>query len=192
MGYSKGNAKLGSNIYTYSRLAGQTCPGASNYCASVCYAKKIQKRWPNVEQAWGSNSVSNIVLYPPSKSKVIRMHVSGDFDSSAYIQEWVKVARAHPDKVFFGYTRSWKIPYLINWLELLRSLKNVQLFASVDSSMSGQPPSGWRIAYIDNITHTSSHVATLKCPEQEGTKASCQECKYCFVGRKGNVLFKEH
>src|SRR5215475_9524310 len=47
-----------------------------------------------------------------AKCARIRIHVSGDFYSAEYFRAWCEVASAHPDKVFYAYTKSLKI-----WVE---------------------------------------------------------------------------
>jgi hypothetical protein len=39
----------------------------------------------------------------------VRIHVSGDFFSAEYFRAWCQIAAAHPDKVFYAYTKSLKI-----------------------------------------------------------------------------------
>ena len=142
--FSKGNAKLGSNIYTFSLPAGHSCP-----FANVCLAKadkvtgKIQlgknnqfqcfsvtsenmfpnvrkSRWRNFEALRALDTAGMFALIQkslPSKAGYIRIHVSGDFFSQAYFDAWVLVAKANPQRHFYAYTKS--IPF---WTARIKEL----------------------------------------------------------------------
>ena len=106
--YGRGNSKIGPGIYTYSRLPGLmggTCPGATAYCESVCYAKRVVDNVP-VWDLWRRNSSEGLVPMPPLDAKVVRWHVSGDFDTREYIAQWRRIVHIRSDVRFFGYTRS--------------------------------------------------------------------------------------
>lgn len=204
--WSRGNTKLGSGIATYSTLPGKllgTCPGSSDECEAVCYAKRaVQNPW--VGTLWKDNQArGDDIPPPPLWAKTIRFHVSGDFHTVGYIRAWIKLAADRPDVTFFGYTRSWRVDYLLPDLETFRALPNVHLFASVDASMSDEPPAGWRIAWLEGDLRVELHPGgaagkahrinrirpsrVLVCPEERGIKANCQECGYCF--RKGADVY---
>jgi len=190
---SIGNGKLGK-VANWSTPAGIACPGASEWCAKKCYAKKgfflLQKSryganlLATQEPPWVDEMVVRIrkaVAKQPVKA--FRIHVGGDMYSAEYIQKWIAVITQLPDIAFWGYTRSWTQPELINGLEALRDLPNMQLFASWDDTMP-PPPKGWRLATISANGYA--------CPEQTGRKADCASCGYCFFGQKHNVAFKPH
>jgi hypothetical protein len=55
-----------------------------------------------------------------------RAGVSGDFFNQVYFDAWLKVARRHPDRIFYAYTKS--LPF---WVKRLRTIpKNFKLTAS--------------------------------------------------------------
>ena len=152
--YGYGNLKLGFGVYTYSRIAGQreeqhggnplgTCPGSTPECERICYAKRIAGP---VADLYRINSLSWDVPPIPEDAKILRIHVSGDFDSVAYINNWIARLKERPDVTVWAYTRSWRVVGLLPALETLRVLPNVQLFASMDSSHTDVPPTGWRRA----------------------------------------------
>src|SRR5256885_858636 len=105
--YGKGNLKLGPNVYTYSRLPGMagryalghvhegeasstetgTCPGATEECQSICYARRPVAEQGPVYDMWRKNSTTNVPTIPED-AKLLRIHVSGDFDSVEYINNW--------------------------------------------------------------------------------------------------------
>lgn len=160
--YGYGNLKIGLGVFTYSRLAGSpaqnsyhahggrivqgTCPGSTDECEAICYAKRIEGP---VRDIYVINSERNDVPPIPEPCKILRIHVSGDFDSAAYIRNWIQRLTERPDVTAWAYTRSWRVKQLLPFLEELRALPNMQLFASMDESHTDVPPEGWRRAWID-------------------------------------------
>ncbi len=209
-----GNMKIGMGVYTYSRLAGMfyTCPGSTTECEEICYAKRILGP---VRDIYAQNSRLLDVPELPVECQVLRIHVSGDFDTVTYVENWIARLTERPDVTAWAYTRSWRVPILLPSLERLRALPNVQLFASMDSSHTDVPPTGWRRAWIDGDTragevlnagaHTTlsptlqqrnqrtfDGIMSLVCPEETKHKANCLECGYCFEGQKNDVTFLRH
>jgi len=170
--YGLGNLKLGPNVYTYSRLPGLpmphggTCPGASPECLSICYAFRITDP---VRQVYEMNTATDEVPPLPDGAKIVRWHVSGDFNSEAYIFNWIKIVKQHPETKFFGYTRSWRILSLSPALERLRGLSNVQLFASMDTSIEELPPKSWRRSWL-NTDKRASRGGFFDLTRQVATK----------------------
>lgn len=234
--YGKGNLKIGMNgVYTYSRLPGHpdapalggmttggngfgTCPGATDECQAICYAARPVAERGVVAQMWKRNSESEDVPEIPEDCKILRIHVSGDFTSIDYIEQWYVRLREQPDVRAFAYTRSWRVPGLLPALETLRALPNMQLFASMDKSTTELPPTGWRRAWIAdddrikpvphertpelrwidteesdwNSTLTGVPDLAIVCPEETGRKANCEECRFCIDGKKHDVVFLKH
>lgn len=240
--WGKGNKKLGADgLYTYSRLPGSpdgrfadvavaagmpfdtsigTCPGSTEECESICYAKRVVDT-PAVWDVWERNTRHEQLPWTddplPDDAKIVRIHVSGDFDTKLYIEEWIVLAKARPEVLFFGYTRSWRVAMLLPGLERFRALPNVQLFASMDKSMVELPPEGWRRAWLEDDLRAISGggpgaeeglefflgegVQNFKavdgepvyvCPEETGRKPNCQSCNYCISGATGDVVFLVH
>lgn len=190
---SEGNSKLGREVLTYSRAPEVTCPGASDWCKLACYAKRPFERYENTNSQWSRNAEKRLApkLPPPrrdGKRRLLRIHVSGDFDTALYVRSWVKMLRDRPDVSAWAYTRSWRRKRLLRALEELRALPNMRLFASVDTSMEEEPPAGWRVAFIEGDGRFSGPL----CMEQTGAKESCAACGYCFRGRGGNIAFRQH
>jgi hypothetical protein len=187
--FGKGNTKIGPNVVTYSKVAVVACPGATDACKEFCYAKRIGG--PVFEVYQQNTAAGAEVPGLPEGTAVVRIHVSGDFDSAAYAQRWGEIAKANPSCTFWAYTHSWRDASILPALEELRALPNVQLFASVDES-SQLPPDGWRIAWIEGDARIEQRKINLVCPEERGKKPNCEECGYCFTGKKGDVTFLRH
>lgn len=216
--YGRGNRKIGAGVYTYSRPAGReggTCPGSTDECEAICYAKRITGPVRDIYE----RNVGAIVPPIPADAKLLRIHVSGDFDSIEYIDNWFVALLYRPEVTAWAYTRSWRVPHLLPWLENLRKLRNMQLFASLDPSCSDMPPTGWRRAWIHrdfdqaiasgrpqeerlmgfdllggnhNQVCITDGVPSYVCPEETGRKPDCESCRYCFHGKHNDVTFLEH
>lgn len=236
--YGRGNLKIGLNVRTYSRLPGLptkmtlgypavsytdkgvdaprgTCPGATEECLAICYARRPVAEQGIVYEMWRANSASDEVPPIPDECRLLRIHVAGDFTSYDYIRNWIVQLVARPDVKAWAYTRSWRVPHLLPALEALRALPNMQLFASMDASTSEMPPKGWRRAWIRgdervdrrprripdflgesyslvNDIIRGEGVSSYVCPEETGRKSNCEACRYCFDGRKHDVTFLKH
>jgi len=192
------NRKLGP-VRSYSQRAIDTCDGMSEWCAKACYADRYTKRFKHTERYQDNEEFARSDAFIPTMVKVaryspeFRIHVAGDFnpdgrDSSAYVRKWVEIIKRCPRTAFWAYTRSWRIAEMLPALEELRALPNMQLFASTDMSIPEATPEGWRVAHIDQDARATGYA----CPEQNGRKANCKECRYCFLGKRGNVVFATH
>lgn len=200
--WCRGNGKLGPNVYTYSKTAVETCPGRTAYCEELCYA---QRMGPWLDLLHRENTKRGASLPPlPEDASLVRGHVAGDFDTATYILAWVRLATKRPEVQFWFYTRSWRVPTLLPFLEILRQLPNVVMWASMDPGCEDAPP-GWPRAWMEGDARATSEALGDRayrtedgkpapiCPEQIGTRASCEECGYCFRREpKGDLVFQEH
>lgn len=186
--YMKGNTKLGANVYTYSRLPVQTCPGRTTWCEASCYAKRIQGP---VRQVYAMNHTESVPPIPEECGR-LRIHVSGDFTTNLYIRNWISRLLERPDVQAWSYTRSWRVSNLLENLEILRDLPNMELFASMDIETLKSPPHGWRCAWIAGDTRIGKTARSLLCPEQTGKLRDCESCRYCFRDAEGDVVFQAH
>jgi hypothetical protein len=163
--YGKGNLKIGLGVYTYSRMPGLpdrralglvprvrdldhaapahergSCPGSSDECRAICYAARPVAENGAVLRMWEANTGVDDVPPIPADAKLLRLHVSGDFDTVEYVHNWIARMKERPDVTMWVYTRSWRVPELLPHLETLRALPNVQMFASMDESIPEMPP----------------------------------------------------
>lgn len=189
--WCRGNSKLGPNVFSYSRLPGKiggTCPGASPVCEMVCYAKRIVRNQPLWDLMRENSQRSCVVGYLPKGAELVRLHVSGDFDTAHYINSWTRLVQVNPSVQFWGYTRSWRIPSLFPALQELQRCENMQLFASMDSGTPEDPPEGWRVAWLEEDPRARGVV----CFEERQLHPNCEACGYCYAGLGGDVIFKLH
>jgi hypothetical protein len=113
-----GNTKIGA-IDNFSLPAGQNfrgaaCPGASELCESLCYAK--DRLFEMNEWRYYTNW-AYVILWPDrfidafkkaKLTKVFRIHVGGDFFHPNYVKIWREVIDSRKDIRFYAYTRSWQ------------------------------------------------------------------------------------
>lgn len=202
--WGRGNSKLGAGIYTYSKLPGRvdgSCPGSTDACEEYCYAKRLVLN-PWVWKLLTENTERGDALPPlPDDAKIVRFHVSGDFDTADYVRSWIALALARPKVKFFGYTRSWRCDELLPALEEFRALPNVFLWASVDAEMATLPPDGWKIAWVEDdprVKKVGNHYiangrAAIACPEEAGIVKDCETCGFCFKKRHDiDLVFLKH
>lgn len=126
----------GRKVYGLSTLAGHTCPGAELCLAKViiennkrrikdgpkqkfrCYSASMEAIRKNVYNKHKENSdiirkarnasVLRDILdsYMPKNLGICRMHPDGDTQSQKEFDAWIGLANRHPDRLFYGYTKS--------------------------------------------------------------------------------------
>ena len=142
------NRKLGPGIYSYSTPAVDTCPGRTPLCSRACYALKGYFVFASrmaaqraARAAADSPRFAGLICRAIAASgvRVLRVHVSGDFDTAAYTRAWGRVAARCPQTAFFAYTRSWRVPALLPVLLELAALPNFQLIWSEDRDTGPSP-----------------------------------------------------
>lgn len=200
----RGNRKIGRQSKFYNAMFAwnlppvATCPGASQWCMLHCYnADSRQDVFPIDAwcRNWGAflndrDGLKQEIVKEISKTEgktAVRIHSSGDFFSSEYIDFWIDIIRQLPNTDFWAYTRSWAIDSLLPDLERLRAIENIELFASWDETMA-TPPENWRRSIV--VSSQSEVQSTgIICPEQTGAVPDCANCRYCMNKGKGDVFF---
>lgn len=205
--FEYGNSKIGFSSEEYDLVlvwnlpVVLTCPSASTWCLKSCYnADERKEKFPL--DLWHKNllyfkqeenelqAILLNTLLQPDKRIAVRIHSSGDFFSVKYIDFWTKIISQTPNVRYWSYTRSWTDSALLNRLEILKSLDNIQLFASWDKTMPA-PPKGWRKSFVyDNLT--INPVDGIVCPEQNGSVPNCATCNYCITKKHGDIYFILH
>jgi hypothetical protein len=150
-----GNAKIGA-ISQFSLPAGQnfrgaSCPGATELCESLCYAKKSLFQFH--EHKYFVNW-AYALLFPErflkvwsgaALSGVVRIHVGGDYFSPDYVRLWSDIIQNREEIRFYAYTRSWQDGHgklrkeFLGPLRKLSELQNMRLVLSCDRE-TGIPP----------------------------------------------------
>lgn len=128
------------------------CPQAGA-CASFCYARNGTYLFRNVRgrhiqnleyiledpQGWHKQMLAEVQA-PKMKGRYVRIHDSGDFFSSSYLDLWLDIARQTPDVTFYCYT------------------KEVSLFKAVEKH--GQIPDNFR--YLFSMGGKEDHLVDLE------------------------------
>ena len=191
--------KLGKQVYAFNLPAYDTCPGATATCAAVCYAAKVERIYQNARAAYAANldyvqssgDWTNDIIAQIKRQRIrtVRPHADGDFFA---------IAAACPETTFYAYTRSWRVAELRPALDILRSLPNVRILASVDSD-APNAPEGWRVARMLTKDETKAAKQTgrtkhagMLCPEQTGKVSDCGACKACFGKGRAPINFMLH
>lgn len=111
------NSKLRKDrIKTFSLPPIKSCPFAGE-CKLYCYARKGRYNLPSVGRALNerlklTRNLPRFFIRMDSEisrlksTKYIRIHSAGDFYSPEYMRVWFALARNHPTKVFYAYTKS--------------------------------------------------------------------------------------
>jgi hypothetical protein len=205
--YTAGNWKVGAGgVYSYSRYPGLsgadngfgTCPGSTPVCRSMCYAMRLADN-PLLNQVYAMNGEADVPPVPED-AWLVRWHVSGDFDSREYVENWIQVVADNHDVEFFGYTRSWRVTSaMLPALKALRDEPNVTLFASVDPGtpqevIDGLHKDGWRVARIATQGINTPDDEGVVCLEERGIARDCVDCGFCFgdANSGADVIFIEH
>ena len=149
---SKGNRKIGM-VHNFSMAPGITCANCSG-CLNYCYDIKAVLQYRNVVTARAENTVlmkqyrgatfAAIDEYISRQKvhKFFRWHVSGDILDVDYFDSMVRIARNHPDWIFWTYTKNYSA---VNaWL---------------DSAPEGMP---------DNLSVMFSVWNGMPCPNPHG------------------------
>ena len=77
----------------------------------------------------GKSAVANLIeesLPLATWGKPTRIHVAGDFFNQTYFDAWLEIAKRHPKRIFYGYTKA--LPFWIKRLNQIQS--NLRLAAS--------------------------------------------------------------
>ena len=111
----------------------------------------------------------------PKNLGICRIHVAGDFFSQNYFDAWVMMAKAHPDRLFYAYTKS-----LTYWLRRRDDIpENLVLTASfggrLDNKIETEKLRSSVVVYsvqeaIDKgleIDHTDEHAAIPSTRDQD-------------------------
>jgi hypothetical protein len=157
----RGTTKLGRTIWHFSIPPVDTCPGKSELCERICYARRGWFGVSSSRRVLEANYLESQRADFPSlmlgaiwtqRPKLIRIHCAGDFYSARYVRKWCRIVQELPDVRFYYYTRSWRVATIAEAMRELEGFRNVAPWWSVDQE-TGVPPrrgvsSRVRFAYV--------------------------------------------
>jgi hypothetical protein len=213
-------SKIGESARSFGLPLAATCCngcGIATACRHGCYVPKTQEGRDGIGKRYEKNfqiaqrSDFDILMtgaIQKSGIRFIKLHVSGDFFSVAYIRAWIKVVTRCSHIWYWIYTRAWRVAEFLPALADLAACRNVQMWFSHDYS-TGEPPAieGVRRAWLsfhDESPDAPSDLvfrASLErkrlikteiggvfvCPHYNGKErspADCVTCGYCLPTRK--------
>lgn len=190
---ARGNSKIHKALI-WNITSRITCPGATELCKQICYAHNAEVLYPNrVPQSRESNfRISRmpnfrelmIEVIKGSKMKLVRIHESGDFYNQKYLDDWVAIIKANPDRKFWAYTKSWKLDFT----KALK-LKNLYLRYSIDATTTHFPSQ--KIPYAA-VSDKMNDLFICPSANVKGHEIRCmRDCYFCVETRKG-LTFKPH
>ena len=162
----------GHPIYALTLEERATCwVGCKHY--RDCYGNSMQ--WGH-RFAHGPDLEARIALELPLLAQrhphgfAIRLHVLGDFYSSAYVRFWADQLVKYPMLKIFGFTGWPPLSEIGLVIDALRELR----------------PKQFRVRFSDYETHTLDHPARgmtttgVVCPVQTGDADNCGSCALCW------------
>ena len=185
-------SKIG-NAFSLPAGTDFSCPFATNFCDSICYAGKLERIYRgfkavvmhNFDLLNASTDMTNDLsvmiqafvdecdkarakgLNAP---KLFRIHADGDFFSPEYATAWKNTIKAFPDVHFWAYTR---VPFAV---EILHGIENLSMYFSADPDniqlAKIMIKKGVKIAYVDDTFADAQNalnelgIKAVRCPSQ--------------------------
>ena len=192
------NRKLAKDIGILNLPEGVTCPGATQLCKAVCYARKSgrmyktarDKRQANLllsqQKGFGDALAAEIKALELGR---IRLHEAGDVYNQAYLDELVHAADVLPWVVFLMYTKS----FHLDWSKLP---SNVVRYWSVDKTTTMRVPPGLRAYLVAKgdqppVPPRPQGKPALTCNHVAAKHYCGSECRICWDAA-ADVYFEQH
>jgi hypothetical protein len=192
-----------------------TCPGSTPECESICYASRPVAEAGPVLEMWRRNSVTDEVPPIPEEAKLLRLHISGDFDSVDVHRELDRRLTERPDVTCWAYTGPGASRTAAGPRTPARTAERHA--ARVDGRLDTRPcrrtagagPGSTATAGRQGAEGPGAHGGRrghhgLGSGEDQGRRQesdlpggneggpNCEACKYCFEGARNDVTFLEH
>ena len=162
----------------------KTCPGRTPFCRQFCYGLRGRLAWVRLREIQEANletSKQDDFIERMGReiarvnTEAFRLHVVGDFYSVDYVKKWVEIASSFPNLIFFGSTRSWRVPSLKSAVEIFAALPNARMRASIDFTHQDRPDNGWKVISVEEEGES--------CPHDYGWVENCFNCKRCWQSK---------
>lgn len=182
---TKGKWK-GYNLYSVTLVERDTCP---KYCHhwNDCYGNNLYlaQRFKNEGLLKKLEKELEMLIKTNGGRIAIRLHVLGDFFSTAYVKFWSDKLKQYPTLRLFGYTARKVHSDIGKYIgRMNRNYSDRCLIRH-----SGKPVENndnWSFA-----VRQDSESESFICPEQTGKVKSCASCGLCWTTKK-SVKFLTH
>lgn len=193
---SLGNKKLPFSTMIFNIPAVKTCPFATEFCKTKCYALKAERIYKNTKEARERNfqntknesfaeDLINTIAEASRifKIEAFRIHESGDFYHKEYLKSWYKIAEAFPSIQFYAYTKSF-------FFDFEGKPKNLILIASFDHSTTKTQ----KEFYLKNESFFDKTFSIVEKNKSASCIQNCSLCNLCFTntGKKENITVNLH
>ena len=196
------NSKLGKKVAIFNLPSGKTCPGKTVECKNICYAHKAERMYPSALKSRESNYkeskkkdfVDNMVAeLRKNKTKIVRIHESGDFYSQSYLDSWIVICKICKDIKFLAFTKSF-------YLDFSKVPDNVAIYWSVDSTTVMQPsairPRAMTVEDKGHVPYGFRYCGpvgkNLDGSKNENHYNYCgDKCKFCW-NKRSDVCWAKH
>ena len=201
-----GNAKLGKGVWTFSTLptkgmftveiAGVVymIPGTCPCTCAGCYATSGFYNMPSTIK---SNAIKTILAreyldfvtraiiaqIEADDIQLLRIHASGDFFNTAYIEAWREIVKASPACVFWTYTKNREAENAFSDLENINIVKSI-----IPGYGFNFGHCGYIIRLYNALIAAGNSVYICRCGIDKNQH--CTNCKGC--SKHDFVLFVEH
>ena len=174
-----------SDIKIFNLPPVTTCPYAYD-CQKIykCYAISLEEYRPDFKAQNKYNfellkkhhksidKMADLIDSSLPKAKIIRIHSSGDFFNERYLKAWLKVARNNKNIIFYAYTTS--IPFWINNLDEINSLKNFKLIASLGTNNQDKLTKKYNLQF-SKVVYSENEAKKLNLPVDYNEKLAISQ-----------------
>ena len=201
-----GNTKLGKSVWTWSMLPGNmeytveyngktiTAAGTCICNCVGCYAQTGFYNMPNTKY---SNALKTVIARTDaefmanaiiaqihaSNIKLVRIHASGDFFSTDYVNDWRRIVRECPNTMFWTYTKNRDAEHAFDDLANINIVKSI-----IDGVGYNFGHCGYIIDLYNRLKAAGAKVHICRCGIDKNQH--CNDCKGC--AENDFVLFVEH
>jgi hypothetical protein len=215
--FSEGNIKSRSTddiiFLTWSLPSKITCPYATELCKKKCFAKKNEtfegvrnSRHRNLEETRKDTFVSDVIEIlnynlnrTKAKNKItyVRIHTSGDFYNTDYLDKWVGIAehfKSNQKILFQAYTKSMPIlnEYLTTNNKVLSDI-NIHFVWSIWYDTKEEYT---KTAYkLGMQTFTALPKTDIQAAVDNGSflcNGDCGNCRECYTGKSNSIVIPYH
>lgn len=193
------------------------CFGATDVCKRVCYALvsdtlwNIDKNTPGHTMPWVYSwlahndpvqlylaltfQLEKLVNRYASVPLIIRIHEAGDLVSAAHLLAYIRLAQAFPAVTFFGYTRSFVQPEVLETYRTHRAdTPNLSLRQSTDDDRPESVDESIPAAFFGHVANQPKKrfVCAEQLTRHTDNHLKCVDCGLCWTQPKVDVVFMEH